>query len=169
MQKLGGHYKSVLPKRIAHLNIREYLENKYLSKTLYNEYYKFSVVRNPYSRVRSFFGYLSFYRSMDINRFVSEILPRKCDSGDKDFWFFMPQSEFILDSNGGFGVDDILFLENINEDWAKVVEKGNVHTLALPRRNVTKSVKGGEFNEQSIRVINEIYYEDFKSLGYMMS
>lgn len=156
------------PKKLAHLKLHEYIDNSYISRDLFDEYFKFSVVRNPYSRVKSLFEYLGFSNRMRLNDFVADVLPGKCRQADKWFWFFMPQVNFIIDSNSDIGVDEILYLEKIDDDWLKVLRNTNVETAVVPKKNVTKSGKKSvdEFDATSLEIINSLYKLDFDVLGY---
>lgn len=156
------------PKRLAHLTLQGYLDNCYISREMYDSYFKFSVVRNPYSRVISLYNYLGFSEKMCLNSFVSDILPMNCNIKSSFYWFFMPQANFIIDSDNRVGVDALLKLEAIDLEWSTVVNATNVTTRRIPMHNVTVNKVLPELSKSSISIINDIYSRDFDILDYDM-
>jgi hypothetical protein len=87
---------SLGPPRLAHLRAHEYVEYCYLPQELFDEYFIFSFVRNPWDRVISFYRYLGHSRTHTLHDYVKEILWRE----RKDEWYFVaPQSKYIYEGN----------------------------------------------------------------------
>ena len=56
------------PPRLAHLKADEYVRYNYLTQEMFNDYFKFSFVRNPWSRIISIYKYLGFNKKCDCKR-----------------------------------------------------------------------------------------------------
>jgi len=84
------------PPRLAHLKLQEYLSYHYISPNLFKEYYKFTFVRNPWSRTVSFYKYGNFNRQISFKRFVEINLPNLIVEKE---WFYGSQYDFIYNNN----------------------------------------------------------------------
>jgi hypothetical protein len=100
------------PPRLAHLRAVDYLRYKYLSEELFQSYFKFTVVRNPYSRAVSLYHYLN--QSVSFSEFAKNILPYQL--WYTTFWFVRPQTDFILDDRESIVVDKIGHVESLESD-----------------------------------------------------
>ena len=127
--------KKLGPPRLAHLKANEYLKYKYISQDLFDAYFKFAFVRNPWSRVVSFYNYRRYYRLFSFRSFVRNHLKK---IRDKDHWFFAPQCEFVHDQNGQQLVDFIGKFENLQNDFDLVCNRLDLGTITLPHINKPK-------------------------------
>lgn len=141
------------------------LLQKYLGKNIYDTYFKFSFVRNPYDRVKSEF----FWRQR-----IGEI------NTDTDFkkWIFnfyskidndhkLPQYRYIFNDNGDKVVDFMGRVENMDIDFTKLLDIINYpkkETLLKENKNKNKNIV--VFDQEIKEKIIEIYKEDFKLFGY---
>jgi hypothetical protein len=130
--------KDLGPPRLAHLKAREYLRYRYISKELFNFYFKFSIVRNPWSRIVSFYKYKKYYRICTFKNFVMKHLEKKIQ---KDHWFFGPQFDFIHNENGDIIVNFVGKFENINNDFRHICNSINIPEINLPHVNKSKTNK----------------------------
>lgn len=122
------------PIRLAHLKAIEYVRYKYVSPEDFDDFFKFSFVRNPFSRVYSFYKFLGYSQVCDFKIFVSNILTAKVLK--KDF-FFAPQTEYLFNDRKELVVDFVGRFENISEDILFVKNASNVKS-SLPRLNKSK-------------------------------
>lgn len=107
------------PPRLAHLTAKDYVAYKYIPGELFERYFKFSVARNPYSRVVSLYHYQNCLVSF--KNFTCDILPNQL--WRKQFYFVRPQVDFLKDDNGDCILDRVLFLEELNNDLRELREK----------------------------------------------
>ena len=128
--------KKLGPPRLAHLKATEYLEYKYISEELFNSYYKFTFVRNPWSRLVSFYNYRKFYRIFSFKYFTMKIL--KDMLWKHNNWFTAQQSEFIQDNSGRIIVDYVGKFENLQTDFNTICDNINVENIELPHINKSK-------------------------------
>lgn len=154
-------------------------------KNKYNEYYKFTFVRNPFNRLVS--CYENKYHSdkkrigvsMKFLYFQTYLLGYlKEDNGFKEFVkkmakiplkfadpHFIPQSYYILDKNGACRVDYVGKFENFEHDWAWLMEKYSFAPLS--HYNKTDKVNWMDYYDRKTAELVYMYYEkDIKSFGY---
>ncbi len=119
------------PPRLAHLTARDYVGHGYISEADFNAYFSCAIVRNPWARAVSLYHYLRYFVSFE--RFIEQKLSKEL--WRHSYWFVRPQTDFVIDRDGGICVDFIGRLETIVEDFAVISEKvGGLP--ALERRNV---------------------------------
>lgn len=134
------------PPRLAHLTAQEYLKYGYISKGLFDSYFKFSFVRNPWARLVSEYKF-SYSSKYDFKRFLFEHFPEPEDDiyfkSEDHYRHVMPQYKFIYDSNGICLVDYIGRFENLQHDFNLICPKISISEIVLPDKN--KSLPEGKF------------------------
>lgn len=129
------------PLRLAHLTAREYVEKRYLSRELFDEYLTFTVVRDPLKRTSSFYRYLGYDQVMSFADFVDRHLPRVlARPGHPMHWFLRPQSEFVTGEGGEVLVDTVLHLEDLDETFPAILDKLGMDPAPLPHVNKTNTM-----------------------------
>ncbi len=123
------------PPRLAHLKLNDYLNFQYISPELFQEYFKFAFVRNPWSRTVSFFKYGRFNQVMSFQKFVEQELPKLIKNKE---WFYGPQYHFIYEGSNSTNIDFIGRFEDINKDMMKVCQRLNIPFKQLPYRNESR-------------------------------
>lgn len=144
----------------------------------FNQYFKFTFVRNPWDRLYSAFSFLknggwdendrvwaeaNLANIDDFNDFVLNWMTPDRLYSHIHFW---PQSRFILDKNGKLLVDYIGYFETIEEDFAFLAKRLNPeaslsHTNASPRQDY-RSV----YSSAAVQKVKELYSQDIELLGY---
>jgi len=121
------------PPRLAHLTARDYVRCRYVPEGMFNSYYRFSIVRNPWSRTVALYRHLNF--NMPFRGFVSEWLADQLAKGEmaEKYWFVRPQMEFVKDRDQLL-VNDIIRFENLTEEFGRVATAAGLKT-ALPHVN----------------------------------
>jgi len=138
------------PERLAHLTALDYVKYEYISDELFKEYYKFSIIRNPWSRMFSFYKFRGYSNLMSFSNFISHHLPYCFEN---EHWFFRPQSDFIYDHNDVLLVDFVGKMEDINIDFSVIANNLNIKFNTLPRNN--HSVSKGLISRKSLHLIKE--------------
>ena len=139
---------------------------------IFNAYYKFAFVRNPWDRIVSQFAYIQ--QRPDLMDFLGmtsdtefkaylELIRRK------EHVQWMPQVRFLLDQDGSMLVDHIGRLETFNEDCVKIFDALGVYTDRLPghvNRSTRKPFSSYYSDCESIDMVAKLFAEDINFLGY---
>ena len=127
------------PPRLAHLKATEYVQYNYLTPELFNDYFKFTFVRNPWARMVSIYMYLGFSSKYDFKTFLFGVYKDKIFK--EKFWFVGPQSDFIYDDNGDLLVDFVGRVESLQHDFNLVCEKIGIPLTQVPHINESRNKK----------------------------
>lgn len=145
---------------------------------LFNRYFKFTFVRNPWDRLYSAYNYLKnggwdendrqwanerWAGIANFDQFVLEWLtPERLNS----HLHLRPQHYFLLDSSDNVLVDYLGYFETINDDFDSIAKKVNpgatlAHTNASPRGSYREA-----YNQQTKEKVAELYQRDIALFGY---
>lgn len=170
---------ALLSDKAGHHTAFEYFQE---NEQLFNDYYKFSFVRNPYQRLASAFHYLklggrnefdkkwsieNLSKMKSLKDFVMAL--KDSDYKKKVFnWIhFRPQYQFVCDASGEVIVDFIGKFEELENDFSKVCSALGREAV-LGRENITK--KNHEYDEEydndMRRIVYSLYEKDFKLFEY---
>jgi hypothetical protein len=145
----------------------------------YAQFYKFSIVRNPYARVESTFTFLKYKwknwpnakimdRFSNVNEFVTSDFFKKRGPDH----LFEPQIRWLVDANGEKCVDYIGHVETLEDALRSICDTLRLDTAALKveKKNVSKNMAQTEnspsLSGNAIDVVLSRYEKDFDFLGY---
>mgnify|MGYP000037970832 CR=1 FL=1 len=102
------------PPSLAHLTPEQYVAYSYISQELFDSYFKFAFVRNPWERAVSFYKHFNFHRIMSFNDFLQYEFPilKK-----ERTYFVQPQVDYLFNKNGDQLVDFIGRFEQLDSDY----------------------------------------------------
>ena len=139
---------------------------------IFNSFYKFTIVRNPWDRIVSQFAYMQ--TRPDLMDFIG-MQPEtefKAYLGliqKKQHVQWTPQTDFILDQDGTLLVDKIGHLESIEKDSREVFETLGVcrgqAAILHANRSKRKSLDH-YYDQESIEIVSEVYSSDINYLNY---
>lgn len=138
------------PKRLAHLLASDYTQYGYISEALFESYYKFTIVRNPWSRMVSFYKFRGYSNLVSFSNFIKYYLPHCLEN---EHWFFRPQSDFIYNESNELLVDFVAKMEEINTDFAVIAKQLGIAFDTLPKNN--HSAPKGLISAKSYKLIKK--------------
>lgn len=165
-----------------------YLRNRCLpggravpSARQYRDAFKFTFVRNPWSRAYSW--YRNVIRS-EIHRKNFGVSP-EASFGDflehhKDNWALRPQLFWLRDRSGALPMDFVGRFERLNDDWAHVAEELGIDDPSLPHlvegSSPNTSTGSGQtplpssyveaFDSRTRALVAERYADEIRLFGY---
>ena len=156
------------PDRLAHLTAYEYFDLDFINKETFCQFYKFSIVRDPFDRVVSAWKELTKSidsNKKDINFFILNILPKHVSEKN---YFFKSQKDYLLDpKTDKILVDNIFKIDELESNWEKVKIATGIK-LDLTYRNKSKDIKI-DVSENCKDLVKELYKEDYyllKNINY---
>jgi hypothetical protein len=136
--------------------------------------YKFSVVRNPWDKVHSWYKFRVMH---DQSKMKSRPISFKdwvaCTYGEpKDPYYyyrareFMPQVEWWKNENDVIEMDRIIRFENLAEEFNEVANIVGIESK-LPHINKTESTNYRDhYDEETKKIIEDWFREDIEMFGY---
>lgn len=130
-----------------------------------NDYYKIGCIRNPYDRMISFWKW-SCKVSWKNKIFYSWSFPRWLRILKKCPWAKQTYCDYFF-VNNSMKMNDFIRIEHINEDLKRICAKLDIPYKEPTITNNTKRKPGKNYlNKKSIKLINEIFLEDFEQFNY---
>jgi hypothetical protein len=178
------------PPRLAHLKASEYVTCGHVTQEDFDSFFKFSFVRNPWSRLVSVYRYLGLARDMPFKRFLVEKF-----SGEEEWeprLFCVPQYDFLFNENNRQLVDYIGRFEDLQAGFDHVCASIGLSPITLPHANKSGSDHGvvsalkqtarwisplhrkydehdhytKYYDNESIELVARIHSRDLEAFGY---
>jgi hypothetical protein len=121
-----------------HLRAYDYVKYGRITKELFDSYFKFAFVRNPWDRVVSEYKYRRHAQKYSFKIFLFEHFPMP--SWSDQYCHVIPQYDFLHDQNGILLVDFVGRFENLQEDFTYICDRLNIKIKTLPHHNKSTSI-----------------------------
>lgn len=144
---------------------------------LFNQYYKFAVVRHPIDRFISAFHYLLqrpvhkalnnevVHEAGSLSDFVARL---KREKGlIQQIVHLMPQHQFLCDTDGKILVDSVFKFEQLDHAWREICERVGLPHRSLPRFNTSEHQRWESHATPDLAgLMEELYDRDFEIFNY---
>jgi hypothetical protein len=152
---------------LQHFNAR--LIRKYLGKNRFDEYYKFTIVRNPYDRLVSFVGSRNgkWHKKEKLSKeqFIDHLKQsqRIFKSGSAP----LPRSQYeYVTFKGKLVVNSVLHFENLNNEIDDLSSELKFEIKLEHRMKSYHDDYRFYYDEYSKKLVRKIYKKDFDYFGY---
>ncbi len=138
-----------------------------LGEKIFNDYFKFAFVRNPFDR---FVSYCSFM-SRDTGAFAAQ--PKEymkyilTQLRPVDHLLYKPQHEFIVNQNDMLSVDFIGRTESMQDSYNKICAKLGIPAMLLDVVNSSRHYPYMEYyDDETYSLVTDMYNKDIDMFGY---
>ena len=154
---------------LQHLTARFVL--KEVGDKVFNEYYKFSVIRNPWDKAVSQYRYMLEKRE-DLMVFIG--MTKKTTFKEylhliskKPHVQWMSQTDFLVDVKGEYLINNIIRFENLQSDFQTVGEQLGLESITLPHWNKSRRQSyHSYYDDESIQMVGKLYESDIERFSY---
>ncbi|MBM9514820.1 sulfotransferase family 2 domain-containing protein [Desulfogranum marinum] len=144
--------------------------NRYsVSRDQYENYFKFTFVRNPWARAYSWYkNVMRDHLHLKKMRISNEISLYDFLERFKNKTALRAQTFWIKNSNGDIPLDYIGRFENLDNDFEKICNLMKIEPLKLPHelKGAANSSHQDAYDSKTIDLISSIYREEIELFGY---
>ena len=121
-----------------HYRASDYVKYGQISQQKFDEFFKFSFVRNPWDRIVSEYKYHDHARKYSFKDYLFMHIPTP--SWSDQYCHIIPQYDFLYDQEGNRQVDFVGKFENIQADFNEVCRRLGLPEKTLPHSNQSQSL-----------------------------
>lgn len=160
-----------LLRRLKHKTINKTNPNNHISVTAsqYSNYYKFSIVRNPYARVYSWYRNVirddfhlnnhGISKDIEFNDYLNRFL--------KNSYMIRPQVYWLKNFKGKIKLDYIGKFEQINEVFENISKFLSLNNISFTHEKKTEPVDyKSVYDDKSIDLVTNYYKDDLNFFDY---
>ena len=162
------HWVHGLNKGVMTQHARPGYVKQMVGDEIFREYFKFTVVRNPWNRMVSAYNYLI---NMHQKRFESfeKWLEHKHEmvirNKYKEGSHYIPQVEYLTDSAGNPCCNQVIRFEALSDGFNNICDGIGIKA-SLPHLNKSKHGSRGMYTEHTKTLVNEMYENDIERFNY---
>ncbi|WP_107853134.1 sulfotransferase family 2 domain-containing protein [Oceanimonas marisflavi] len=163
---------------VGHVTLEDALVS--LGPIKFNNFFKFTIVRNPWDRLVSSYFFLKQGGFCEKDKFFFK-KNLACFDSFKDFvvnWVnedniltwnhFIPQSHFLSSDKKQLGLDYICFFENLDSDLNYLSSVVGISSLSSvkPTNKAVRDCYLDYYDKETIEIVERVYKADIELLGY---
>ena len=149
------------------------LKNSYFDNSEWNEYFKFAVIRNPWSKAVSEYNwYLRYGPKIQFFEWVNTLKNRININNAiniNEVGHNIEQYKYIYDENNQLLIDKIIYFENLNKEFNDLC-LNKKWSFKLSNTSDTKSFLNINFQKyydiNSLKIVSDIYQKDINYFNY---
>jgi chondroitin 4-sulfotransferase 11 len=144
---------------------------RHLLQRQFEQYFRFSIVRNPWERMVSIYSHMDTHMAESAKQAGLSLTGISFDEFLERTESFqhvhlVPQHNFIFDSDGKCPVDFIGRFETLQSDFAEVCTKLGIESALSHRNASTHGDYRKYYSEASRKIVERRYGEDIERLRY---
>ena len=148
---------------------------------LWTDVYVFTVVRNPYDRMLSWFncpwtGYKGRERvtAKTLNLWLLRHLQRvkSLQNRNKSFVSGRPQYDYVYRRDGSQRIKHVLHKESLHEEFNQLMKNYSWvlrYFSTTVNKRIERNVSISDLWIETVAMINDVYSQDFESFGYVIA
>lgn len=142
-----------------HKRFIKYQNNWNSSFGEFSDFFKFSVVRNPWDRCISLYFYSKTKNVFDKDKFISLVLSNKPSA--------LPQYNYLVNNEGEVNLDYIIKFESLQECFNIACDNIGIPKAKLPHVNKSKHKHYTEYyDDETRKIVAEKFAKDIEYFGY---
>lgn len=163
--------KSALPipqlAAINHGHISVQQLKPHLPEETWNEYFKFSFVRDPYDRFVSTYFFLTRKQQFLVQDKTSHMKEIFRSPDYRSLVLVVPQHRLIAMQDGTIGLDYVARFEDIQRSYEHICSQIGIPPKKLILKNSSEHKPFSDYYDGELReMVNDFYRTDFEILGY---
>jgi hypothetical protein len=143
-----------------------------VTKSQYEKYFKFTIIRNPWERAFSWYKnvtrdeihkkHYGIIKDISLTDFLQQYANHEIMLRTQTYW--------LKNYKGEIDLDFIIRFENLHEEFNEVMRLMGVPQISLPYKNKDTTQNYREhYTDESIKLVETIYREEIKMFDYSFS
>jgi len=151
--------------RHGHISVRQL--KPHLPREMWEGYFKFAVVRNPFDRFVSTCCYLLRQEPKFRRKPTALMKLAVANSRFRKRILVCPQSELLMSESGGVNLNYVGRFEQLDESCSDIFERLGLPATSLERRNASDHEAWPGYYDDALRQsVAALYRDDLQNFGY---
>lgn len=151
--------------RHGHISVRQL--RPHLSDDIWNSYFKFTFVRNPYDRFVSTYFFLHRGQSLTDRNETRNMKAAIRYEPYRRMIHVAPQHQLITSNGGKIAVDYVAKFENLQSEYDEICKRIGIPSKTLIRKNQSEHNSFSSYYDVELRsLVSNFYRADFELFGY---
>jgi len=162
-------WDSIFKIHLQHATIKELIDFRLVNKNNLADYFKFTIVRNPWERAVSDFVWLNIddtFRNYLLQKGKFEYIAKNKSSKDTRYDHFRPQADFIFYTDNNL-MDFVAKYETLQKDWNKICSNIGLKITTLGHTKQTKHKHYSTYyDSETKKLVEKLYQKDIDIFNY---